>query len=61
MTEWNQFREPDFYLIKETLKKPAIFDGRNLYQPKRMRELGIDYFCIGRSAGASPVKKAVSI
>jgi UDPglucose 6-dehydrogenase len=61
MTEWNEFREPDFYLIKETLKHPVIFDGRNLYQPKRMRELGIDYFCVGRSAGASPVKKRVSI
>jgi len=48
MTEWNQFREPDFYLIKETLKTPVIFDGRNLYQPKRLKKLGIDYFCIGR-------------
>jgi UDPglucose 6-dehydrogenase len=48
MTEWNQFREPDFYLIKETLKNAVIFDGRNLYQPARLRKLGIDYFCIGR-------------
>lgn len=48
MTEWNAFREPDFYLIKEYLKSPAIFDGRNLYDPKRMRSLGIDYFSIGR-------------
>ena len=48
MTEWNQFREPDFYLIKETLNKPVIFDGRNLYQQKRLKKLGIDYFCIGR-------------
>ena len=49
MTEWNEFREPDFYLIKETLKSPVIFDGRNLYQPKRLKKLGIDYFCVGRS------------
>ncbi|NOX90285.1 MAG: UDP-glucose/GDP-mannose dehydrogenase family protein [Calditrichaeota bacterium] len=48
MTEWNEFREPDFYLIKELLKHPAIFDGRNLYDPKRMARLGIDYFPIGR-------------
>ncbi len=48
MTEWNAFREPDFYLIKETLKHPAIFDGRNLYDPKRLSKLGIDYFSIGR-------------
>ncbi len=49
MTEWNEFREPDFNLIKETLKSPVIFDGRNLYQPKRLNKLGLDYFCIGRS------------
>ncbi|HHL71773.1 MAG TPA: UDP-glucose/GDP-mannose dehydrogenase family protein [Bacteroidetes bacterium] len=50
MTEWNSFREPDFLLIKETLKSPVIFDGRNLYDPKRMRKYGIDYFSIGRPA-----------
>ena len=61
MTEWNQFREPDFYLIKELLKHPVIFDGRNLYQPSRMRNLGIDYYCIGRSSGKSPITKQVSI
>ncbi len=48
MTEWNAFREPDFYLIKETLSHPVIFDGRNLYKPERMQKLGIDYFSIGR-------------
>ncbi len=48
MTEWNAFREPDFYLIKETLNHPVIFDGRNLYNPTRMKKLGIDYFSIGR-------------
>ncbi len=48
MTEWNAFREPDFYLIKETLKSPVIFDGRNLYDPVRMKDLEIDYFPIGR-------------
>lgn len=48
MTEWNAFREPDFHLIKETLKFPAVFDGRNLYDPKRMKKIGIDYFSIGR-------------
>jgi len=48
MTEWNEFREPDFLLIKENLKNPVIFDGRNLYEPERMKKNGIDYFCIGR-------------
>ncbi len=49
MTEWNAFREPDFYLIKETLNHPVIFDGRNLYDPVRMKKLEIDYYAIGRS------------
>lgn len=48
MTEWNSFREPDFFLIKESLRYPAIFDGRNLYNPQRMKKLAIDYFSIGR-------------
>jgi len=48
MTEWNQFREPDFNLIKELLKTPVIFDGRNLYEPARMKKQGFDYFSIGR-------------
>ena len=49
MTEWNAFREPDFHLIKETLNHPVIFDGRNLYDPVRMKKLEIDYYSIGRS------------
>ena len=49
MTEWNAFREPDFYLIKEILKHPVIFDGRNLYNPERMEKMQIDYISIGRS------------
>ncbi len=48
MTEWNTFREPDFNLIKEKLKTPVIFDGRNLFAPARMKTLNIDYFSIGR-------------
>ena len=48
MTEWNAFREPDFYLIKEMLSEPVIFDGRNLYDPERMAKLELEYFSIGR-------------
>ena len=48
MTEWNEFREPDFLLIKETLNNPVIFDGRNIYEPERLKNAGIDYFCVGR-------------
>jgi UDPglucose 6-dehydrogenase len=49
-TEWKEFRNPDFDQIKALLRKPIIFDGRNLYEPKLMREFGIDYRAIGRPA-----------
>ncbi|HZM35800.1 MAG TPA: UDP-glucose/GDP-mannose dehydrogenase family protein [Burkholderiales bacterium] len=48
VTEWREFRSPDFAAIKARLKIPAIFDGRNLYDPAMLRELGIEYFPIGR-------------
>ncbi len=48
VTEWNVFRSPDFSKIKSLLKQPVVFDGRNLYDPLRMRELGFDYYAIGR-------------
>ena len=48
VTEWKEFRSPDFVRIANTLKTPVIFDGRNLYEPKVVREAGIDYQPIGR-------------
>ena len=48
VTEWNVFRSPDFELIRMSLSHPAIFDGRNIYDPARMQMLGFDYFGIGR-------------
>ena len=47
-TEWNEFREPDFDRMKSALKQPLVFDGRNLYDPARMDELGFEYYSIGR-------------
>ncbi len=47
-TEWSIFRTPDFKKIKSLLKNPVIFDGRNLYEVKEVRELGFEYFSIGR-------------
>jgi UDPglucose 6-dehydrogenase len=47
-TEWKEFRSPDFEAIKQTLKNPVIFDGRNLYDPKFVRGAGIEYFAVGR-------------
>ncbi len=48
VTEWKEFRSPDFAHIARTLKTPVIFDGRNLYEPKVVRDAGIDYQPIGR-------------
>jgi UDPglucose 6-dehydrogenase len=48
VTEWREFRSPDFAAVKARLKTPAIFDGRNLYDPAQLRELGIEYYPIGR-------------
>lgn len=47
ITEWKEFRSPDFYEIKRLLKEPVIFDGRNQYDAKRVGEYGIDYYQIG--------------
>ena len=48
VTEWQQFRAPDFDLIKNTLSTPVIFDGRNMYNPRRLANQGITYYSIGR-------------
>ncbi len=49
VTEWNEFRRPDFERMKSIMKRPVIFDGRNIYDPKLMRERGFTYFGIGRN------------
>lgn len=48
VTEWKPFREPNFEKIKENLLKPIIFDGRNIYDPRTLKEQNFDYICIGR-------------
>lgn len=48
LTEWNEFRRPDFDKIKELLKKPIIFDGRNQYDGRRLKVKGFEYICIGK-------------
>ncbi|MBN2097263.1 MAG: UDP-glucose/GDP-mannose dehydrogenase family protein [Candidatus Omnitrophica bacterium] len=49
LTEWNEFKELDFKKIKRLLKQPVIVDGRNIYDPDHMRQMGFKYFGIGRS------------
>jgi UDPglucose 6-dehydrogenase len=49
-TEWNEFRSPDFDRLRKALRRPLIFDGRNLYAPDAMRRLGFQYYSIGRPA-----------
>jgi len=48
VTEWNEFREPDFGKMRSLMRAPVIFDGRNIYSPEHMRKLGFTYFSIGR-------------
>ena len=48
VTEWNEFREPDFKKMRQLMRAPVVFDGRNIYSPEHMRTLGFTYFSIGR-------------
>ena len=52
VTEWKEFRNPDFDRIKRTLKTPVIFDGRNLFDPEFVQQMGLRYVSIGRAATA---------
>jgi UDPglucose 6-dehydrogenase len=49
-TEWSVYRQPDYARIKSLLKTPTIMDGRNIYDPVRMRDLGFRYYGVGRKA-----------
>jgi UDPglucose 6-dehydrogenase len=55
LTEWQPYRRPDFKRIKEMLRDPVVFDGRNLWQPDRMGEMGFHYYPIGRPR-ATPMR-----
>ena len=55
MTEWQEFRSPDFAMIRESLTSPVIFDGRNLYDPAILATHGIDYYGIGRGKSVTEV------
>ncbi|MDA8423678.1 MAG: UDP binding domain-containing protein, partial [Nitrospiraceae bacterium] len=48
VTEWNEFRTPDFQKMKKIMNRPVIFDGRNIYSQEELRKLGFTYYGIGR-------------
>jgi UDPglucose 6-dehydrogenase len=49
VTEWREFRSPDFAALRAVMKTPLLLDGRNLYDPVLMKQLGFDYVGIGRA------------
>jgi UDPglucose 6-dehydrogenase len=49
VTEWQEFRRPDFDVMRRLMREPVVFDGRNLYEPKTMAGHGFKYFAIGRA------------
>jgi len=55
VTEWQEFRSPDFDLIKQELKEPVVFDGRNLYDPRMLQSMGIVYYGIGRGRSVKAI------
>jgi UDPglucose 6-dehydrogenase len=59
VTDWNEYRHPDFARVKEALRRPLIVDGRNLYDPEKMRDLGIRYYSIGRVVQEQPAPERV--
>jgi UDPglucose 6-dehydrogenase len=60
VTEWRHFRSPDFARMKQLLKQPVVFDGRNLFNPRTVRNAGIEYHPIGRSMNAPAVTVAAT-
>jgi UDPglucose 6-dehydrogenase len=60
VTEWRHFRSPDFARMKQLLKQPVVFDGRNLFNPHTVRSAGIEYHPIGRSMKAPALAVAAT-
>jgi UDPglucose 6-dehydrogenase len=55
LTEWKQFRSPDFRLLERTLSDRVVFDGRNLYEPGDVESMGLAYYAIGRGRSCASV------
>jgi UDPglucose 6-dehydrogenase len=54
VTDWNEYRHPDFERMRSLLRRPLLVDGRNLYTPQKMQQIGFEYYSIGRGADATP-------
>ncbi len=61
ITEWNEFRRPDFEKMKQLMNRPVMFDGRNQYDANRMAERGFDYFSVGRTGVSPKTETPVSV
>src|SRR5688572_712910 len=59
VTDWNEYRHPDFGRVKDHLRRPVVIDGRNLYDPDKMAELGFSYFSMGRAPVELPLAERV--
>ncbi|MEO8193654.1 MAG: UDP-glucose/GDP-mannose dehydrogenase family protein [Gemmatimonadales bacterium] len=59
VTDWNEYRHPDFARVKSALKRPVVIDGRNLYDPARMSALGFNYYSIGRKCIEHPAAERI--
>jgi UDPglucose 6-dehydrogenase len=60
LTEWNEFKQLDLPRLRESMAQPIIVDGRNIYDPSRLRDLGFTYISVGRSESASRPREAVA-
>lgn len=60
VTEWREFRSPDFQRLRDTMRQPVVFDGRNLYEPALMRQLGFAHCGIGRSSRGASTARSMS-
>ena len=60
-TEWSEFRNPDFEIVRSKLKQPVIFDGRNIFDPEKMKELNFTYYGIGRKPVISVISHQSSV
>jgi UDPglucose 6-dehydrogenase len=61
MTDWNEYRHPDFERMRSLLRRPLVVDGRNLYSPAKLQQLGIEYHSIGRGTDNIQVRPAAKV